>query len=118
MKRYHKKVYFPDIKEIALFTENLNNAEWQYSKHCLENLKYRFIDIENLLYFIKYLKLNSEWAFEYYKSDNIEKVCYRIPYNGIDLILVIAKNKIIITIYINSKNDNHNTLKRKLYSYV
>lgn len=116
MKRYHRKIYFPHLKEIETFTENLNQSEFSYSKHCLDNIKYRLIDIEKTLYFIKYLKLNSESAFEYYKGDIIEKVCYRVEFNNMALILVISKDKKIITLYINSQNDNHETLKENLYA--
>jgi len=115
MKRYHRKIYFPHLKEIETFTENLNQSEFSYTKHCLDNIKHRLIDLKNVLQFIKYLKLKSEWIFEYYRTDNIEKVCYRIPYNNMALILVISKDKKIITIYVNSQNDNHETLRTFIY---
>jgi hypothetical protein len=117
MNRYHKKIYFPKIQELNKFNNNINGKNWQYSKHCLENIKYRFIDIENLLIFIKGLKLQYEDIFEYYLINNkIEKVCYRIKYQkNIDIILVISNEKNLITIYINQENDNHETLQKNLY---
>ena len=119
MNRYHKKIYFPKESQKELFdlTEKLNKIEFRYSKHCLENLKYRALDIENLLKYIKDIELKSEWIFEYYKSNyGIEKMCYRLPYILYDVILIISNTKNIITIYINSKEDNHDTLNRRLYN--
>jgi len=116
MQRYHKKIYFPDIELLNNVNDYLNTKSWKYSGHCLENLKYRSIDLEGVLRFIRGLELNTDDIFEYYKKgDNIIKVCYRIPYNNIDLILVLNSEKIIITVYFNSSNDNHVTLKENLY---
>lgn len=118
MKRYHKKVYFPDTEALNAFNDDLNNVNWTYSNHCLNHLKHRVINLNNVLQFIKYLKLKSEWIFEYYKTEKIIKACYRIPYNEMDLILVISSSKTIITIYLNSRDDKHYTLNRSLYQYV
>ena len=121
MNRYHKKIYFPkeDLKELENLNNILNNKRFSYSKHCLENLKYRALDMENLLKYISDIELKSDWIFEYYKSQyGIEKACYRLPYSLYDVILVISNNKNIITIYINSKEDNHNTLNSRLYQKV
>ena len=119
MKRYHKKVYFPITaeKDLQLFTNKLNSLSWQYSNHSLDNIKYRIIDIEKLLLYIRDLNLNYKDIFEYYIDTDILKACYRINYNkDIDIILVINENKKIVTIYLNSAEDNHYTLKENLYS--
>lgn len=121
MLRYHKKVYFAsgDIDRLKAFTANLNALEWQYSTHCLENIKYRALDIKGLLLFIRDLKLDNNQIFEYYaeeKSRDIIKVCYRIPFKAEDIILVLSADKKIITIYLNSRDDDHFTLKEYLYN--
>ena len=116
MKRYHRQVYFPLDIDLNDFVNQLNNMDWQYSKHCLDNIKYRVIDIKKLLIFIKDLTLNEADIFEYYFEKEIEKACFRINYiKDIDIILVVSKEKNIITIYINEKNDKHITLKKELY---
>jgi len=117
MKRYHKKLYFPDIEKIKALNSQLNSYNWQYSKHALDNIKYRHIDYIKVLNFIKDLKLDYNNIFEYYiKDNNIIKVCYRIKFDNIsDLILVLSQNKKIITIYFNNANDKHYTLKKELY---
>jgi len=122
MNRYHVKTgFFPGhIEIIKTITDKLNTKAWCYSGHCLDNIKYRIIDIKAMLLFIKNLKLNYGQVFEYYSvDDNILKLCYRITWKpGLDLILVISQDKNIITIYLNSENDKHDTLKKELYNKI
>lgn len=117
MKRFHKKIYFPASNKLEKLNAELNSKKWQYSRHCLENLKYRALDLKKVLSYIAGLELQSRDIFEYYsENNNIIKVCYRIKYNdNIDIILVISNNKNIITLYYNSKNDKHYTLKENIY---
>jgi len=117
MKRYHKKIYFPDIELLKRFNDNINSLTWQYSKHCLTNLKYRHLDIKALLLYLKGLVLDDKDIFEYYiENKKISKVCYRITYiKNIDIILVVSETKNIITIYSNLADDKHTTLKEELY---
>jgi hypothetical protein len=118
--RYHKKVYFSeqDIIKLKDLTDILNNKCWHATGHCLDNLKYRSIRPDDILLFIKDLKLQAENIFEYYTDEkNITKICYRISYiNGLDLILVISNTKELITIYINTADDEHITLDKTLYT--
>jgi hypothetical protein len=121
MNRYHKKIYFPaDHKEkLISFTYIINRQDWQYTKHCIDNIKLRELDMRQLLYWIKSeVYLDYDYIFEYYTDDNgeIEKVCYRISYNkGVDIILVIGINKKLITIYYNAADDKHYTLRKENY---
>lgn len=120
MKRYHKKVYFPDNskEKLETFTEILNGKKWKYSYHTCDNLKYREVDIKGVLTFIFQLQLDSKGIFEFYTNDtgDIIKVCYRAIYSeNTDIILVISKDKTIVTIYSNIAGDNHITLKKELY---
>lgn len=120
MNRYHVKCYIPeaDKKRLEIFTSQLNILKWTYTDHCIDNLKYRTIKLEDILLYIKDLKLRHEDIFEYYTNESgyIIKLCYRIPYTeNTDLILVIGSDKNIITIYINEKNDTHITLNKNLY---
>lgn len=120
MNRYHKKVYISEQhkKQLELLTYHLNTLKWRYTSHCLDTLKYRTIKLEDILLFIKDLKLNDKDIFEYYTDyqNNIIKLCYRIQYTkGMDLILIIGQFKNIITIYLNTAEDNHITLNKNLY---
>ena len=118
MNRYHIKLGFNHISQLRDLTEQLNLKNWLYSEHCLDNLKYRFIDLKGILLFIKGIELKTEHIFEYYEDNgNIIKLCYRINYNQLqDIILVLTPDKKIITLYINSTYDLHDTLKKNLYS--
>jgi hypothetical protein len=121
MLRYHKKVYIDvaDLERLKTFTEGLNVLSWQYTAHCLDNVKSRAIDLEGLLRFIKDIILDYNTIFEFYiddKSRDIIKVCYRINWQkDLDIILVLNQGKSIITIYINSRTDEHFTLRKELY---
>jgi len=120
MNRYHYLIGFnPEhISQLKELTEQLNSKEWLYSDHCLDNLKYRAIDLRGILLFIKGIKLDYSQVFEYYAEElKVIKLCYRITYNNLqDIILIITPEKRIITIYINSANDLHDTLKKELYN--
>ncbi len=121
MKRYHKKIYFPesDIKSLADFTEKVNTKHWRINAHSLERVmdNLTFGGLEKLMLFIKPLALDDKKIFEYYTTEQgIEKVCYRVNYSEYnDLILVVGKDKGLITVYFNEVNDNHITLKKELY---
>jgi hypothetical protein len=120
MARYHIKVYTrPEhLKTLKTLTEQLNILKWTWTGHCLDNIRYRITGIEGILRFIKGVRLEPTQIFEYYLTDTGEpiKICYRINYNNdIDLILVVSNTKNLITIYINSKDDGHETLKKELY---
>ena len=120
MARYHKKVYFPKEHEKSLkdITSFFNGEAYTFSSHCLENLKHRAIDMEGVLEFINSSILVYEQVFEYYVDGlgNLEKICYRLPYReGTDIILVLNRLKKIVTIYINSADDKHETLRKEIY---
>jgi hypothetical protein len=120
MLRYHKQVYTePEhLNALHILTERLNGLKWTVSEHCLDNIRYRVIGIEDILRFIKGVELKFENIFEYYLTDTgePEKICYRVNYSeDIDLILVVSNIKNLITIYINSADDNHETLQKELY---
>ena len=71
MNRYHIKLGFEagHISQLKELTEQLNNRDFSYSEHCLDNLKYRFIDLKGILLFIKGIELRAEHIFEYYEEN-------------------------------------------------
>jgi hypothetical protein len=120
MKRYHKDVYIPEAgkRSLEALTDVLNTLKWTYSKHVLDNLKYRSINMEAILLFIKNTRLQAKDIFEYYIDDKsiIYKVCFRLSFaSGTDIILVLSNMKNIVTLYMNEKNDMHYTLNKSLY---
>ena len=124
MNRYHIKVFTKSehTDKLISFTYKLNNMKCKYTSHCLNNIKSRSFDLQQFFYWIKTeLILDYNNIFEFYTDDfdNIIKVCYRVSYNkSIDIILVLGINKQIITMYYNSKNDKHSTLRKEAYINV
>ena len=122
MSRYNIDVFTKQehFKGLQTFTDRLNWLKWQYTRHSIDNIKYRAIDLEGLLLFIKGLKLETKYIFEYYINDltnEPEKVCYRINWlKDIDIILCLEKDKKIISIWLNSVEDKHETLNESLYA--
>jgi len=52
-----------------------------------------------------------------YLNGDIVKACYRVNrQGGLDIILVVDTDKTILSIYVNSIEDKHETLKRELYT--
>jgi len=120
MLRYHKQVYIDSkaLEQLKIFNNRLNGIDWNYTAHCIGNIKNRVLNLESCLRFIKGLELQAGQIFEFYTDDtgDIIKVCYRIEWEKLsDIILVIGYDKEIITIYINSRTDKHDTLKKDLY---
>lgn len=121
LRRFHKKVYFPKdaIEKLGAFSGKLNKRTWRYTKHSLESIKNRAVDMTAILQWIKArVKLKVEDVFEYADDgkDFIFKACYRVNYNSdLDIILVVGSDKQIITIYYNFTKDKHTTLNEKIY---
>lgn len=119
MNRYHIKTGFnpQDIEGLKIFTDRLNGLNWHYSSHSIDSIKDRAIDLEGLLLFIKDIKLDFKQVFEYYSDGDIVKVCYRINWQKeIDIILCLSDIKMIISIWLNSKDDLHYTLDKNKYN--
>jgi len=120
VNRYHKKIYFPHINELKTFNNSVNDKTWHFSNHALDRVyqKLSYIEIEKLLNEIKNYKLNEKNIFEYYEENNkILKVCYRVSFGKYkDMILVINRDKKLITIYLNNTDDKHITLDKTLYT--
>ena len=120
--RYHRKVYFPEdsTNKLTSLCDSLNGENWRYTAHSIDGLKYRAIDQKAVLLFIKDLRLEPSKVFEYYiEGSKITKICYRVEYtDNIDLVIVISKEKNIITIYLQDKTDDHVTLNSCLYCKI
>lgn len=117
MERYHKSLYYPKFDGLNILVNELNQDKCKITSHSLERIKERE-DVETIGNFLKGLTLKENDIFEYYKEGaNIEKLCFRIAFNSQkDLILVLSQNKRIITVFFNSKEDNHITLNKENYS--
>ena len=63
MARYYKNIYFPDYKKLVEFTNQLNQKVYKYSCPCLDNLKYRTLNLEKVLLFVRDLELKKRLYF-------------------------------------------------------
>ena len=126
MKRYHKDVFFPGWadKSLIKFSEDVrSHGSISFSLHSLEKTtEYAF---EYGRRFVKFLakvvradvfKVGN--VFEFYAIDEeIKKACYRMNSvdSPVDLAIVISADGVVVTDFVISKADNHDTLDKSLY---
>lgn len=106
-KCFDKKEWNP--LKLERFTEELNNLSWKVSLHATEKCMERVNG--NLSRFLKSVVLSPSQVFEYYtkgRTSEIRKACYRLSLSSKkDIILVVAEEKLLVTIYFNDKMDTH-----------
>jgi len=127
MKRYHKNIGIPKVHldRLEMLNEKFNSSKrYGRTKHAFHRLNERFDYISILNHLANKVKFSVKNVFEIYVDNEvIQKVCYKLdykvsPYESQDLILVLTKDKAIVTLYLNAKGDNHITLKKELYTEV
>ena len=127
MERYHRELGIPEVHLKRLEELNVKfNSDKRFgrTKHAYHRLNQRFDYLTILTHLANKVEFKVEDVFEIYVDNNvIKKVCYKIdykvsPYESQDLILVLTKDKAIVTLYVNAKGDNHSTLKKELYTTV
>lgn len=119
MNRYHIKTGFnpQDVEGLRAFTDRLNGLSWHYTSHSIDSVRDRAIDLEGLLLFVRDIRLDFNQIFEYYSDGDIIKVCYRISWQKeIDIVLCLGQDKQIISIWLNSADDKHETLRIEKYN--
>ena len=127
--RYHKEVGFDQDHQQQLIDliHKFNEVKrYGRTKHAFHRLNERFDSRRILHYLTNKVEFHYGQVFEYYvkqESNLISKICFKIeyrtsPYETQDLILVLTRQKDIVTLYINASGDNHSTLKRELYTEV
>lgn len=123
MKRYHKQLGFNkvDIQELKEINQRFNDDDtFKKTEHGLDRLQEKFNFMEVMLFLKDTIAFNYEDIFEYYTEDGkVIKVVYRVHFDAYDdIIVVLTRNKTIVTAWINKKNDNHKTLDTKQYTTV
>ena len=130
MKRYSKQVGFDkeheeEMRRIVLAFNDSN--EYRKTKHAVEQMKLRF-DLFEVGSFLNKVEFKFEDMFEYYFEDMFEyyfedgkvsKVLFEIEYNETELIkIVLDRNKTLISVWRNAKNNNHLALDTSVYEKV
>lgn len=123
MNRYHKDIRFPEAYQQRLkeLTEKFNSPKrFGRTNHAFDRLRERFNYLGILNFLANNVRFDVEDIFEFYADDKrVDRVCYKLNYDeSQDLIIILTANKDIVTLYTNSKGDNHKTLKRELYTTV
>lgn len=119
--RYHRSIFFPSLfdADAEILLKELNRRNWRFGFHSIRKLLQVNIETANLvLKKIYRYKIQSDDIFEVYYVDSgeIAKICIRISLTEKeDLILVIDKDKVIVTIYLNKVSDNHGALDTSEY---
>ena len=119
MKRYHALLDGFDASKVEQVTARLNGKKFVYSSHFFHQVVARFDDKEQRMLgdYLRAYQLSKVECFEYYEDNRgVVKICYRLPFTAeCDIVLVLAMNKSVITIYRNNVNDNHKTLNHNQY---
>ena len=124
INRYHREIGFnqDDLIELKNICQRFTDSTGRFNRtnHALEKLSQRFDYMKVLSFIQNDLQFNLDEMFEYYKENGkITKVVLRVSYTDTeDMIIVLARNKTIITAYINNKLDNHVTLNPRQYTKV
>lgn len=122
MRRYHRDLGFPEEYDQRLreLNDKFNRTrKYGRTRHSVERIKQRF----NFLEIVEFL--SNEIVFHYddifeccIYNGAVQKVCYRVEFKELALIIVLSKDKNLVTVYANNLNDNHKTLNKSLYATV
>jgi len=127
--RFNKQVYWPRwaSRLVSEFVDNFNESELVLSPHAEEKLytnpkvKSQLNKKKDLIlrYLYEGLKLDARNVFEFYlgRDMSVKKICHRCELfdTGYDIILVVARNGIVVTLYINKSNYVHRNLNSGNY---
>ena len=120
MIRYNRALAEFDLAGVADFTRALNGKRFKFDEHFFMRLGQRFTLPEQAKVglFLQSLRLDAKDCFEYYRAEGgIARAGYRMPFtDDKDLIIIVTKNKYILTVYTNYIWDNHATLNKAIYN--
>ena len=121
-KRYHKEVGFNhrDYTELKEICQRFNDSdEMTKSIHALEKMKLRF-DMFEVLTHLANIEWNYKDIFEYYtEGEKVKRMCFRSEFNATeDIIIVIDRNKNLVTMWAIDKANNKANLDKSVYQKV
>jgi len=121
MKRYHRDLGIPEEykSRLEFLSDKFNKSKrFGRTKHSFHRLNQRF-DYASIINFLaNKIEFKAEDIFEIYTYNGaVQKVCYRMDYvDNKVLIIVLDKNKNLVTLYLNEKTNTHNRLNKELYA--
>jgi hypothetical protein len=120
MQKYHVSIGFKDchVKEALLLIEALKYRRLSFSFHALQELgKER--EAVQIGVFLKDYQLDFNGCFEIaIDKGRIDKLGFRVKFSENDIIFILSRDKRIITLWTNKKEDCHYTLDYTNYCTV
>jgi hypothetical protein len=118
--KFHKDIgFFPcHVQEGKVLIEALKDRKLSFSVHSLNELTKEHEAVK-IGQFLRDYTLNFNDVFELAINEGkIEKIGFRVNFGENDVVFVINRAKMIITLWTNDKKDFHKTLKTELYSNI
>jgi len=114
VKRFHKQYDGFDWSKVPDFCREVPAR--YFSSHSIQRLRER--GESHLQGKILSIQLNPEDCFEYYLDDyGVKKAVFRCHFDTKrDIVLVVAREGLICSMWWNNRNDHHKTLDRRLYN--
>lgn len=120
MEKYHKEIGFLPchVKEAQTLIEALQGKRIAFSSHSLKELNKEKDNVKIGQFLVNYC-LNWNDVFELaFNAGKLEKIGFRANFNEKDIVFILSRDKMIITLWTNNKNDGHFTLNKNNYVYV
>ena len=120
MEKYHKDIgFFPcHVREVKALIDALKCRRLSFSVHSLNELA-KESDAVLIGRFLKDYTLNFNDVFELaYDAGRLEKIGFRVNFGENDVVFIVSRQKVIITLWINDKKDLHFTLDITKYCTV
>lgn len=120
MQKYHKDIGFLPchIADAKGLIADLKWRKLSFSGHSLQELGQE-AEAVKIGQFLKDYDLNLEDVFELaYNDGKLEKIGFRVNLGENDVIFILSREKRIITLWTNNKEDKHYTLNHANYCKV
>jgi hypothetical protein len=120
MEKYHKEVFFPScfIGEAKGLIADLKYRKLSFSFHALQELG-KESEAVLIGQALKDYSLNFDDIFEIAIDKGIiNKLGFRVKFSENDIIFILNREKNIVTLWTNNKNDCHYTLNNTKYCTV
>lgn len=120
MIKYNKDIGFKDsdIIQCKVLIDRLNQSQVKFSFHALQELSLEK-EAVTIGQRIKDYTLSFSDVFEIaIDNDRIEKIGFRIGFNEKDIVFIISRDKLLVTVWMNKKEDFHITLNKSFYAIV
>jgi hypothetical protein len=120
MIKYHKEIGFKreDVILAQVLIDRMKDRQFFFSKHSLRQLREEN-EAEAIGQRIIGYSLCWDDVFELaIDNGRIEKIGFRIPFKDRDIVFIVNREKIIVTLWTNDKKDVHFTLNVSNYAMI